>query len=99
MFSIARRRLADHRRMAVRRATDPTDGDVFTRRDAQVDTAEQAIDGMSAQAAVDLITAHLPAEQAEVLVLRVVAERMQQTIEVVATASSRNAERLFRLAG
>ncbi|MBL8197996.1 MAG: TatD family hydrolase [Chromatiales bacterium] len=32
-------------------------------------------------------------------VLRVVAERMQQTIEVVATASSRNAERLFRLAG
>jgi RNA polymerase sigma-70 factor (ECF subfamily) len=88
VFSIARRRLADHRRTAVRHATDPTDGEVFARRDALVDTAEQAIDGMSAQAAVDLITAHLPAEQAEVLVLRVVAEL---DVHHVAEVMGRNA--------
>jgi TatD DNase family protein len=32
-------------------------------------------------------------------VLRVVANCMQEDVEVVATASTRNAERLFRLAG
>ncbi|MDO8388859.1 MAG: sigma-70 family RNA polymerase sigma factor [Actinomycetota bacterium] len=74
VFSIARRRLADHRRTAARRATDPVDHSRLADRRDGADTAGQALDRMSGQAAVDLITASLPAEQAEVLVLRIVAE-------------------------
>ena len=74
VFSIARRRLADHRRTAARRATDPVDHAQFAHRTDGTDTAALAVGGMSGQAAVDLITASLPAEQAEVLVLRIVAE-------------------------
>ncbi len=78
VFSIARRRLADHRRTGARRGThsvDPGD-DVLSssdhRRDADVEAV--AAQNMSAQEAVDLITAHLPPDQAEVLLLRVIAE-------------------------
>jgi len=74
VFSIARRRLADHRRTAARRATDPVDHSHFAHHTDGTDTAASAVGGMSGQAAVDLITASLPAEQAEVLVLRIVAE-------------------------
>jgi len=74
VFSIARRRLADHRRTAARRATDPVDHSRFAQHTDGTDTANLAVAGMSGQAAVDLITASLPAEQAEVLVLRIVGE-------------------------
>lgn len=74
VFSIARRRLADHRRTAVRRATDPTDHSLFAERGDGEDLAAEVVERMSGQAAVDLITSSLPAEQAEVLVLRIVAE-------------------------
>ncbi|MEI7546830.1 MAG: sigma-70 family RNA polymerase sigma factor [Actinomycetota bacterium] len=74
VFSIARRRLADHRRTGARRATDPTDHEVFANRADGADTAEIALEHLSGQAAVDLITSSLPSEQAEVLVLRIVAE-------------------------
>lgn len=75
VFTIARRRLADHRRTAVRRATEPVDHEFFSERaDTAGGPATVVIDGMSAQAALDLIRATLPEDQAEVLVLRVVGD-------------------------
>lgn len=74
VFSIARRRLADHRRTATRRATSPVDRDYFTDLEAVEATDEVVLDRLSAQEAVDLIARHLPADQAELLTLRIVAE-------------------------
>lgn len=78
VFTIARRRLADHRRTAVRRATDPVDHEFFRdRSDAPPDDEDGmsvVTDRLSAQEAVDLIVATLPADQSEVLVLRIVAD-------------------------
>lgn len=74
VFSIARRRLADHRRNAMRRATSPVDGDYFTDLEAAEGTDEVILERLSAQEAVDLIARHLPADQAELLTLRIVAE-------------------------
>jgi len=74
VFTIARRRVADHRRTAVRRATDPVDGDFFCDRPAADDTDGQVLAQLSAQGALDLIARSLPAEQAEVLTLRIVAD-------------------------
>lgn len=74
VFTIARNRVADHRRSAVRRATDPTDHSLFNERAGDADTAALAIERMSAQDAIDLIAASLPEDQAEVLTLRIVAD-------------------------
>jgi RNA polymerase sigma-70 factor (ECF subfamily) len=74
VFTIARRRLADHRRTAARRATDPTDDGFFVARPGTADTAEMVLDQLSAQEAIDLVTSLLPEDQAEVVLLRVVAE-------------------------
>lgn len=78
VFSIARRRLADHRRTAVRRATEPVDHEFFRDRGGNEpgddDGMAVVTDRLSAQEAVDLIVATLPADQSEVLVLRIVAD-------------------------
>jgi RNA polymerase sigma-70 factor, ECF subfamily len=77
VFTIARRRLVDHRRTAVRRATDPVDDAMFQRRPYETsaaDTATSVLDQLSAQEAVDLINANLPEEHAQVLLLRVLGE-------------------------
>jgi RNA polymerase sigma-70 factor, ECF subfamily len=73
-FSIARRRLADHRRTAVRRRTDTVDAMVFELRPASDAPDEEALSRMSGQEAVALITSVLHGDQAEVLLLRVVAD-------------------------
>ena len=81
VFSIARRRLADHRRTAARRAThavDPQD-DALRTPDAggaaaELDVADVVAGQLSAQAAVDLIHAVLPPDQAEVLLLRIIGD-------------------------
>lgn len=74
-FSIARRRLADFRRTAVRRATDVVEHSVFTQReDATTDVSASALAALSAQEAVDLITSSLVPDQAEVLLLRVLGD-------------------------
>ncbi len=78
VFTIARRRLADHRRTAARRGTnavDPADS-VLAAADGRLDADLEGVvaSNLSAQEAVDLITAHLPPDQAEVLLLRIVAE-------------------------
>lgn len=76
VFTIARRRLADHRRTAARRATDPVDGEWFTGRPGRSadEPAERVLDGMTAQESIDLVVALLPADQAEVLLLRIVGD-------------------------
>jgi len=77
VFTIARRRLADHRRTAIRRGTDPVDPHEYfsDRADSEGgDASTSVIERMSAQDAVNLISSSLPAEQAEVLLLRVIGE-------------------------
>lgn len=74
VFSIARRRLADHRRTALRRNTEPVDDGFFRDLPAPADTADSVSAALSAQGAVDLIARELPADQAEVLMLRILAD-------------------------
>lgn len=74
VFTIARRRVADHRRTAMRRVTDPVDKDFFRDRPVADDTAGQVLGHLSAQNALDLIVRSLPVDQAEVLTLRIVAD-------------------------
>jgi RNA polymerase sigma-70 factor (ECF subfamily) len=77
VFTIARRRLADHRRTAIRRGTDPVDPHEFFAGAADMsgtDASTSVIDRMSAQDAVNLISSSLPADQADVLLLRVIGE-------------------------
>ncbi|MCU1395515.1 MAG: polymerase, sigma-24 subunit, subfamily [Ilumatobacteraceae bacterium] len=73
-FSIARRRLADYRRTATRRRTDVVDASSMGDRPATTATEQDALDALSGQAAVSLITSLLKPEQAEVLLLRVLGE-------------------------
>jgi len=69
LFTITRRRLADHRRTAARRPTfsePPTEDSGLT-----ASCEDHALDEMGAQAAVDFIVAALSRDQAEVVLLRV----------------------------
>jgi RNA polymerase sigma-70 factor, ECF subfamily len=74
VFSIARRRLADHRRSAVRRRTDVVDAQTFEDRHAADAPDVEALDKMSGQQAAALITSVLNGDQAEVVLLRVLAD-------------------------
>ncbi len=71
-FTIARRRLIDQRRKTERRKTDLADDATLSAIPALESTDLAAIDRLSAQEAVALITASLSDEQAEVVLLRVV---------------------------
>lgn len=75
LFTIARRRLIDHRRKAQRRRTDPVPHDKLegpTERDTDGDPAAVVIDLMGAQAAIEKLIADLSPDQAEAVLLRVV---------------------------
>jgi RNA polymerase sigma-70 factor (ECF subfamily) len=67
-FTIARRRLTDHRRRRFRRRTDPVATETLAARPATDDPAGPAL-GHAALAVI----ARLPREQAEIVLLRVVA--------------------------
>ena len=67
LFTIARLRMIDARRTATRRRTDPT-ADIDDGSSAS--TEQVAIDKLSAQDAVNLITGALTDDQAEVILLR-----------------------------
>ena len=73
-FTIARRRLADHRRTAVRRRTDVVDDAVFELHRASESTEELVLDSLAGQDAATLITSTLRGDQAEVLLLRVLGD-------------------------
>jgi len=75
LFTVARRRVLDHRRRGIRRRTDVADPTSFLDISAPGrDPADQAVDGVDAAAAVDLIARVLPPEHAEVVILRTVAD-------------------------
>lgn len=74
VFAIARRRLADYRRTAVRRRTDVVDVAAFDSHHAHDSPENEALDKLSGQRAATLITSVLSGEQAEVLLLRVLAD-------------------------
>jgi RNA polymerase sigma-70 factor, ECF subfamily len=84
VFTIARRRLADHRRRSFRRKTDVADDGSFELLEAPDAPDSEAIARLSGQEAVDLITATLSDEQAEVVLLRVVADlEVAQVAEIM----------------
>ena len=85
-FTIARRRLADHRRTAVRRRTDVVDDAVFERRPAAESTEQLVLDSLSGQDAAKLITSSLSGDQAEVLLLRLLGDL---DVDQVATMMNR----------
>ena len=70
VFSIARRRLADFRRTAVRRATFPAPMEEVD-RPTHAGPEAIVLEGLSSRAAVDFVEATLPPDQAEVVLLRV----------------------------
>jgi RNA polymerase sigma-70 factor (ECF subfamily) len=75
VFSIARRRLADHRRRGARRRTSPVAHTVLADVDAGAagaDPADLVGARLSAQSAIERLAEVLPPDQAEVVVLRVV---------------------------
>ncbi|MEO7398767.1 MAG: sigma-70 family RNA polymerase sigma factor [Ilumatobacteraceae bacterium] len=73
-FSIARRRLADHRRTAVRRRTDVVEASVFELRQADDSPEQEALELLSGQQAASLITSLLGGDPAQVLLLRLLAD-------------------------
>lgn len=83
VFSIARRRLADHRRTAVRRRTDIVDGETFVHHHANDAPEDEVLDQMSGQQAATLITSILGGDQAEVLLLRVLADLDVDQVAVI----------------
>lgn len=74
VFAIARKRLADLRRTAVRRRTDVVDVDAFARHQAGDAPEDEVLENLSGLQAAALITSVLDGEQAEVLLLRVLAD-------------------------
>jgi RNA polymerase sigma-70 factor (ECF subfamily) len=78
IFTIARRRVMDHRRRGVRRRTEPTDPEALSRAVDHANAAPDALDDYlerdGAQQAVADLVHHLTLDQAEVVLLRVVAD-------------------------
>jgi RNA polymerase sigma-70 factor (ECF subfamily) len=72
-FSIARRRLADHRRQAARRRTDAAPVEVIDRANVLADPERIVLDELAGDEAAAFVLRTLPADQAEVVLLRVVA--------------------------
>ncbi|HZX55339.1 MAG TPA: sigma-70 family RNA polymerase sigma factor [Ilumatobacteraceae bacterium] len=74
VFAIGRKRLADHRRTAVRRRTDAVDGATFADRHAEDAPETETLDKISGQEAASLIASTLAGDQAEVLLMRVLGD-------------------------
>jgi RNA polymerase sigma-70 factor, ECF subfamily len=70
VFTVARHRAIDWRRLAVRRPTSSVPAEVMAERRAPDDPAAQVLEAQSTRAALALL-AELPPDQAEVVALRV----------------------------
>ncbi|MHB8263460.1 MAG: RNA polymerase sigma factor [Acidimicrobiales bacterium] len=71
LFTIARRRVADQRRKRARNRIVYVDPESLYVYGSNHDTAQESVDALSAQEAIDRLTASIPRDQAEVIVLRV----------------------------
>jgi RNA polymerase sigma-70 factor (ECF subfamily) len=88
VFSIARRRMADHRRQGIRRDTHVVDASTLERLAGRDDPAEEVTTRVSGQDAAELVLGILPPDQAEVVLLRVLADL---SVDEVAEVMGRNA--------
>ncbi len=73
VFTIARRRAIDFGRRRGRRRSDPTEIHVLADVSGRADTEADVVDRMTADEAVQRVVTLLPPDQAEVVLLRVVA--------------------------
>ena len=73
LFTIARRRIADHRRRGVRRQTQPAPDEFFADFAGSEEPEETVVEQLTSEDALAMLTRVLPKAQAEVIVLRVVA--------------------------
>jgi RNA polymerase sigma-70 factor, ECF subfamily len=71
-FTIARRRVLDLRRRRARRRTDPRDPRALVSSGPTGNVEDEALSSLGEDWAVRLISSSLPAEQAEVVILRVI---------------------------
>lgn len=74
LFTVARRRVVEHRRRGARRRTDSVDPVQFDAAPSNEDPANAATDSLDAQQAIELMAEFLSPDQCEVLILRVVAD-------------------------
>lgn len=74
IFAIARRRLADHRRTAVRRRTDIVEVETFEHHAAADMPESEVLQSISGQQAAALIKSVLGGDQADVVLLRVLGD-------------------------
>jgi len=73
-FTIARRRLLDLRRRRARRRTDPRDPSTLIQAGPTGDAEEEALSSLGTTWAINLITSSLSADQAEIVLLRVIGD-------------------------
>jgi RNA polymerase sigma-70 factor, ECF subfamily len=73
LFTIARRRLIQHWRSAGRRPSSPVDPETLLQRPAADNPEATGLSSLSAQEAAAVIVASLPPDQADVVLLRLVA--------------------------
>lgn len=73
LFTIARRRLVQHWRDSARRPSTPSDPESFTELKASDDPETEGMAGVSARETARAIAAALPADQADVVLLRMLA--------------------------
>ncbi len=74
VFTIAHRRLSDHRRRAARRVAEEADERALSRQVSGDDPEHGAIERLSGQDAAQLVARLLPQDQADVVLLRVVGD-------------------------
>ena len=73
-FTIARRRLVDHRRKSSRRRTDAAPVDTFAGLPARDAPDHEAVESLAGQEAAEFVLSILPPDQAEVVLLRVLGD-------------------------
>lgn len=74
IFSIARRQLAEFRRTAIKKYAEPTDHETFAHMASTESVADDVANEISGQEAIEIIKMYLSAEQAEVIMLRVLGD-------------------------
>lgn len=102
LFTIARRQIADHWRREARRRTSPVEPGAFFEEAAATDSANDGLRRVRDAELVALVVSHLSADQADVVLLRlvagldldVVAQIMGKTIGNVRVIQHRAVKRL-----